>query len=96
MTFLKLLCARIGNGVHGDVGLGPGLEPHLVPDLDQLGPAKDGCKRKPCKGLPCERKALSSLVNEAGWKSRARHVRPDVHQRQLKSHLVIRCKGKEI
>ena len=45
MTFLKLLCARIGNGVHGDVGLGPGLEPHLVPDLDQLGPAKDGCER---------------------------------------------------
>ena len=53
--------ARIGNGVHGEGGLGPRLEPHLVLHLDQLEPVQI---LKPSEGadfvglLTCQRSLL--------------------------------------
>ena len=57
----KVPMARIGNGVHGEGGLGPRLEPHLVLHLDQLEPVQI---LKPSEGahlvgqLTCQRSLL--------------------------------------
>ena len=74
--------ARIGNGVHGEGGLGPRLEPHLVLHLDQLEPVQ-------ILKVKVHILLVSSLVNKACWNSRTGHVLSDSHHSQLQSGLII-------